>query len=356
MPRSEKDADGRHETVHVDGQRFRRRLPVPSRGLGDDENGLTSKETQLKRAKGAMDSRLRLQDLDAEGIWGECIFPSLGLWTASIRDPDLIRAGAQTLNDWAYEEFIQVSPRYVPAATVSLLNVEDAVAELQRVAGLGFRVMFSPVGPPIGQPAFSDPHWEPLWSELVELNMVLAFHIGTEPFDMAANSAANQNHKFRGPGGTVLNYTATTLAGQMVACEMIASGVLDRHPDLKVFVVEAGSMWAPFMGDRMAEGYRQLSGWVHPKLKLSPKEYIFRQVYTSFQHDVTAVQTMQATGYDKILWGSDYPHLEGTFGHTQETLHGLLDSVDEKIKYRITNGTFLELFPEVGEAPGAEKK
>ena len=45
-----------------------------------------------------------------------------------------------------------------------------------------------------------------------------------------------------------------------------------------------------------------------------------------------------------MLWGDDYPHLEGTYGHTQETLHQLFDSVDPRIKERVLRGTFEELF------------
>jgi len=51
------------------------------------------------------------------------------------------------------------------------------------------------------------------------------------------------------------------------------------------------------------------------------------------------------------MYGSDYPHMEGTYGHTQETLHGLLDGVDDATRYRITCGAFLDLFPEVGPPP-----
>ena len=53
----------------------------------------------------------------------------------------------------------------------------------------------------------------------------------------------------------------------------------------------------------------------------------------------------------RMMWGSDYPHMEGTFGHTQETLHGLFDGVDDETRHRITVGAFLDLFPEVGAPP-----
>jgi len=73
------------------------------------------------------------------------------------------------------------------------------------------------------------------------------------------------------------------------------------------------------------------------------------QVYATFQHDPSAVQVYTAMGYTNIMWGSDYPHLEGTYGHSQEILHDLFDDVDEETRYRITRGAFLELFPHVGE-------
>ena len=52
-------------------------------------------------------------------------------------------------------------------------------------------------------------------------------------------------------------------------------------------------------------------------------------MYASFQHDRSAPAALWAMGWQNVCWGSDYPHLEGTFGHTQETLHALLDDVDD---------------------------
>jgi hypothetical protein len=107
----------------------------------------------------------------------------------------------------------------------------------------------------------------------------------------------------------------------------------------------------PFVADRIEEGYRQHGPYVRPKLSRPPREIVYEQIYTSFQHDKTAILACTAMGYRNIMFGSDYPHLEGTFGHTQKTLHELFDDVDAETTYRITRGTFLELFPTVGEPP-----
>jgi hypothetical protein len=74
-------------------------------------------------------------------------------------------------------------------------------------------------------------------------------------------------------------------------------------------------------------------------------------VYTSFQHDQSATATNWAMGYQNAMFGSDYPHLEGTYGHTQETLHHLFDGVDPTVSNRMRLGAFAELFPHVSAPP-----
>jgi predicted TIM-barrel fold metal-dependent hydrolase len=56
-------------------------------------------------------------------------------------------------------------------------------------------------------------------------------------------------------------------------------------------------------------------------------------------------------GYNNVMWGSDYPHMEGTFGHTQETLHDLFDDADPAVADRVMRGAFYELFPDVPPVP-----
>src|SRR5215213_2485923 len=249
VPRSEKDADGQWETVHIDGMSFRRKLPT-----------MKAKEfiEASNRAPGARDIELRMKDLDQEGIWNELVFPSLGMWSS-------------------------------------------------------------------------------------------AFRIGTDPIDLASGGSAGV--LYRGPGGAVLNYTETTFGGQRAVMKMAASGALDRHENLKVLVSEGGATWVPFIADRMIEGYRQHAMAVKPKLKRDIKEIIYTQVYASFQHDESAVAVAEHLGYLNVMWGSDYPHMEGTYGHTQETLHGLFDGVDPKIQERVTVGAFNELFPGLSPLP-----
>lgn len=343
MPRSEKDVEEGWEILYVDGQQFRRRMPKPGHGLTDEQG-----RTVMERAPGSTDMALRLQDLDQEGVWAELVYPSIGIWTSSIRDPELLAAGARAINDWAIE-WQHFSPRYVCAATIPFLTVDTAVAEVHRTAALGFHAASLPVTPNNDGDDYNHPSWEPLWAALAETGMVIGFHIGTEPHDAAGRNGVH----YRGPGGAILNYMETTYGGQRAVAKLIASGVFDRHPSLRAIVSEGGATWGPFIADRLDEAYRQHGSVVRPTLSRLPSEYLYENVYASFQHDRSAVAAVWAMGWRNVCWGSDYPHLEGTFGHTQKTLHELFDDVAPEVRERITQGSFRDLFPHVPAAPTA---
>ena len=96
--------------------------------------------------------------------------------------------------------------------------------------------------------------------------------------------------------------------------------------------------------------------WVNPKLERTPREYLFTNVYTSFQHDATAPATNWAMGYQNAMFGSDYPHIEGTFGHTQKTLHELFDDVDAgRQPSACASAPSSELFPHVVGTPRSDR-
>jgi predicted TIM-barrel fold metal-dependent hydrolase len=311
-PRTERTE--KYETVYLDGEKMHRLLAAFSEAM---------------RPPGAGDIDLRLKDLDQEGISRQLAFPSMGFWLVNITTPEVQTPLVQAWNDWATDEIITRTDRVLPAGVLPLLSIDDALAELERMAGLGFRAAFLPSTPPEGLDYGLD-RWDPLWSAAEDIGMVMGFHIGTGSSPVV----------YRGPGGAIVNYWETTVPGQRVVTQLVASGALDRHPGLKVLIAEGGCSWIPALADRLNEAYRQHGMYVQPKLSMLPSEMIYRQVYTSFQHDESAVPAYTAMGYHNIMWGDDYPHLEGTYGHTQETLHQLFDGAPADAQRAITIETF----------------
>ena len=343
LPRSERIGDD-EEIVHIDGQQIRRSMPKPKESTRKAMEAHRAAQFGEEQAFGGRSGgELRLRHLDDQGVWGEVIFPSLGLWYAQIRSADLVEAAAVVLNDYVAEEFIDRSPRFVPTATLPLQSLDVSVRELSRCADRGFHAVFVPTGPPADMPFWNDDSWAPLWAACAAHDLVVAFHIGTNGSPGA--------RRFRGVGGSLLNYVDTSLEGQIAVVAMVGSGALERHPDLKVLVSEGGGTWAPFVGDRMNEFFRQQPMWDEGRLSKLPKDYVMGQVYASFQHDETAVPALTAMGYRNIMFGTDYPHIEGTYPHTQKVLHELFDGVDEATSDRIRIGAFLDLVPHVGRPP-----
>jgi predicted TIM-barrel fold metal-dependent hydrolase len=354
MPRSVKDPSGEFETIYIDGQEFRRDMPAPDpnkpkkKGFGGINARPigTTDDDFITRVIEGNDPEHRLKDLDDEGVWAEVIYPGLGIWAFNIRTAEVARLGCRAMNEFALH-FQSKSPRFVNCASIPLVDVDDAVAEITRCSNDGFLIGFLPVKPPAGRPEYNDDEWDPMWAAFAETGMRIGFHIGTEPNDPIRRPGIY----IRGRGAAVLNYIETTYGGQRAVTQLISAGVLDRHPELKVLVSEGGATWGPFMADRMDEGYRQHGAAVKPTLSKLPSQYLYEQVYASFQHDASAPAANWAMGWQNVMWGSDYPHFEGTFGHTQKTLHELFDDVDEKTSHRIRIGAFEELFPSVPKAP-----
>ena len=123
MPRSE-FVDGEIIT-YIDGKVIKRRAP----------GGANLQMMEAMRAQGGTDNSKRMDDLDEQGVWGEVVFPSLGLWYGEIESPDLAAAAAEVLNDWVADEILALAPnRLVPCATLPLQSIELSVAEVERCA------------------------------------------------------------------------------------------------------------------------------------------------------------------------------------------------------------------------------
>ena len=257
-------------------------------------------------------ARCRLEHLDDQGVWGEVVYPSLGLWYGLIDDPHLVAEAARVLNDHVHDELIRTSHRFVPTATLPLQSVELSVKEIHRCADLGFRAIFLPTEPAPSDPYWNDDHWEPIWGRLRR----------GRPGGSACTSERTPTATANTRTPAARCSTTSTRASEVRRRRPSSwpAGAVERHPDLRILISEGGATWAPFIGDRLNEAYRQHHMFNDGRLTKPPKDYIMEQVYVSFQHDETAVPAFTGMGFRNILFGTDYPHIEGTYPHTQKVL------------------------------------
>tara|TARA_B100000749_G_C18078480_1_gene322655 strand:- start:104 stop:499 length:396 start_codon:yes stop_codon:yes gene_type:complete len=111
---------------------------------------------------------------------------------------------------------------------------------------------------------------------------------------------------------------------------MIFSGVFARHPDLKLAIVEQDAAWGPFFIESMDRVYQHKqwqAGWPRFADGVLPSDYFHGSVGIAFQDDRLGVELRSHIGVENLMWGSDYPHPDGTFPHTKEVLHKMFHDV-----------------------------
>ena len=193
-----------------------------------------------KMPAGASDPRARLADMDREGIDVMVMYPTIGLFFFGIDRVDITVALCRAYNDWAHD-FCRVDPQRLLAPTLlPQLNIHEAMTEVRRgVTELGLTGALMRPNPVAGR-TLDHPAFEPLWTLLEELDVPLVLHEGTTQDLPQVGGDRYQNFMFR-------HMISHAFEQQMGLLSLICGGVLERHPSLRVLIVEAGVGWVPVL-------------------------------------------------------------------------------------------------------------
>jgi len=283
----------------------------------------------------------RLADLEADGTDAEIIFPNKGLTMWATADADFSHAMCRVFNDWAWEMFGPHNDQLIPMACIAPAALDDAIAEIQRCADLGFKGLQLPAKPVFGPPNHEDLNYnlrefDPLWAAISEVDLPVTFHISTGRDPRTARSR----------GGAVINYAVHALAQNIEPiANLCASGVAEQFPKLRFGSVEAGIGWVPWALQAMDEAYVKHHWAVRPKLELLPSEYFKRQGFATFQDDAAGLDL--ALRYDLVanyMWANDYPHHEGSWPHSAEAIERTMGELDDASRARILGLNAAEVF------------
>ncbi len=287
---------------------------------------------------GENDPASRLEALAGDGVSGEVLYPTVAFFTAySIEDDALQDAVCRIYNDWLADTFCD--RRFVPVSVLPASQPAACVRELERIAGRGVRAALLPAHS--DSLPYNDAAWEPLWEAAAGTGTSLSFHAGS----------GRHQARVRGPGGAVTNYVVVLTGPIETATLLCASGILERHPDLRVAMVECGAGWLAWALDAMDEAYEEHEVFVKPKLAEKPSFYFRRQGSVTFGRDPVGIANRIQTGDRCLMWGSDYPHPEGTYPKSREILEEQFRDVPQETIDRITWRNAAELY---GIATAAE--
>ncbi len=304
-----------------------RKLPPSPEGGGQD--GAAQGAPSFWRPD---DAQSRLRALDQDGVWAEVMYPNVAFFcTYAIEDPALQVATCNVYNDWLAERFGHCE-RFAPVGLLPVRDVGAAVAELERLHGLGLRAALLPAHSDFRP--YNDASYEPLWEAAAALGVPLSFHAGTGRSQTPAH----------GPGAAVVNYVTTVSGPMETVAYLCGSGALERHPELRVGMIECGAGWLAWTLDAMDDATREHGAWVRPRLRELPSEYFRRQGFVTFQRDPVGLANVERTGAGCLLWGSDYPHPEGTFPESRRVLEEQFRGVSQAVADRIAYANAAEIY------------
>ena len=301
-------------------------------------------------AKGAADAKERLKAMDADGVDVASVFPSYGLEIRFIEDPELHVACVEAYNDGVLEWARSGNAdRLIPHALIPATGLDAAMAELRRVAKMGFKGIVFPGWPKGGD--IPDLDEDSFWSACAEtglvVNLVRGGQTGADRTPTAPNRYIGSNgSRVRAvdlpPAQVILQ---SVIANPTVLHFMAGAGVLDRNPDLKVAQIDNGAGWVACAWEGMDWQHRYSQYMkIWPPLKRRPSDYIQAQVKATVKNEKSAIEARHDIGVHMLMWASSYPASTSTWPRSQAVIDSLLNRVPDAERRKILGENFLELY------------
>jgi predicted TIM-barrel fold metal-dependent hydrolase len=239
-------------------------------------------------------------------------------------------AGIRAHNRWMVDFQNRFPERRAGIGQIFLNNLDDAMEDVRWIKENGLRggVLISAIPPDCNDVApLYDPVYEPLWSLVEELELPVNSHGGTGLPDYG-----------RYPAAPMLYIAEVSFYSQRPFVQLLLSGVFERHPRLKFVMTEMGCAWlVPMLKhfDGLFEQIRKTGATGelrYDKDSILPKsatEYFRQNCWVGVsQPGPEDAKARHVLGLDKWMWGSDYPHDEGTGPFTREHLRQLFCDTD----------------------------
>jgi predicted TIM-barrel fold metal-dependent hydrolase len=131
--------------------------------------------------------------------------------------------------------------------------------------------------------------------------------------------------------------------------QLAVSGVFDRFPKLHLFVAETRVGWLPFWMENADIQYERNLHWSQrhlgfQPLKRPPSEYIKEHVHWSIQAERVGVEVRHHLGADKIMFATDFPHIECEYPHTAKLVDEIYADVPDDERYLMLRGNAVRYF------------
>lgn len=323
LPEDVKKRDDRPRFVEEDGSKIYKagRYRFPPEGI----QAAITPSAFAPGPEGGWNPDVMVEDFQLkEGVDRSCLMPHRFVSPAYLGDNELGNAVAHSYNTWLHN-FCQKHPaRLFGYGFLNVADINGAIAEMKRcVLELGFPcVVFNPsvIGnSPEDYKVLSDEHFYPLWDAAQSLNVPIGFHAFSDPY-----IPGHEHNWPRGPG-LWSDIVGFPMQGMQMFMHLVAGGVCETFPDLRMGIFEAGVGWVPMVIERIherVEKFGDMPKIMAPKMKLAPEEYIQRQIWFGFEPEDHFIHDFVkwSKAPNRLVFSADYPHLDYEPGQMGEYL------------------------------------
>ncbi|MCU1486550.1 MAG: amidohydrolase [Actinomycetia bacterium] len=310
------------------------------------------------------DPDVRLRDLEADGVVAEVIFVNAA-WPfaptgisdfrqpprddgSSGRERELQTAGKRAYHRWL-GELCQAHPgrRVGVGVLYPIDDVQETIDDLELMRSLGVGAVMCPP-PVLSAPALWDRCLDPVWAKLAELDMPVHLHAGWgEKLDPRVSLRRPDSPEFD-PGVQAISDIEMFWYPRRALWLLTFGGVLDRHPGLKVVFTELNADWVPTylrQMDGIYDDYLRSARKLNQHLSMPPSEFWKRQCFvgaSSISRNEVALR--DEIGLETMMFGTDYPHNEGTWPTTVKWLQRAFEDIPEADVRAILGGNAIRCY------------
>ncbi len=295
------------------------------------------------------DMKERVKMLDHLGIYAQVLYSNVGGFGnqefVKVEDQDFRLACTQIFNDAMAEIQADSNDRLLPMAVMPWWNIEQTTKEVERAKEMGLRGINMCSDPDtIGLPDLAEDAWKPFWDVCHDLDMPINFHIGAseESFNMYGRASwPSRGDKTR----MALGSAALFIENGRVVKNVIASGILDRCPNLKIVSVESGIGWVPFILESLDYEWEETNSQSEVNLQKKPSEYFRDNFYACFWFEKSAPKNLiDDVGEDNVLFETDFPHPTCLYPDVQEYIAEVSENWSDDRKRKIFQDNAAKLY------------
>jgi predicted TIM-barrel fold metal-dependent hydrolase len=312
---------------------------------------------KVEDAAGTGSAEQRVREQDQDGMDAEVLFPAMvagPVFWRNIRHDEVYKAVIRAYNDWLGEEYCTVAPdRLIGMGVMPITNVDDAIAEMEHCARLGLKgILLGALPSGLGYPTPED---DKFWAAAVDMGMPVTVHVA---FNRTGARAAQPTFKYPREEPAIMGrirrpflewITNFGLPPAISIAQLVLAGIFERFPTLKVFFAETRLGWVPFWLEHADLWYQRHIGWAEDllgfkPLKALPSDYVREHIYFSVQYEHVAVELRQHVGVDRIMFATDFPHIECEWPNSKPLVEKIYADVPEDEKARMLAGNAVEFF------------